>query len=231
MWEQIAADIRRYGELGPFFEGPYSVFIGAALRARRVAESQTDTPAVERKRKQQRVQQDHLDLLALAEKMDVVVQHRQSCKKAQHLQRIPSPTGPLPDLREEAEAKQALEWLGREAQRLRQLAKNEFAGEPNWDWGPITVRASRQSGGKGKRAHSREQGVFMQRMVNWMYQYCGKPRCDAVSLSTTLHFRKQMWWRKMSVRPAGQQTAGAVHSDNKVSAKSGCVHRGQTAGP
>ena len=131
-----------------------------------------------------------MDLLALAEKMDVVVQHRQSCKKAQHLQRIPSPTGPLPDLREEAEAKQALEWLGREAQRLRQLAKNESAGEPNWDWGPITVRASRQSGGKGKRAHSREQGVFMQRMVNWMYQYCGKPRYNAVSLITNIAFPK-----------------------------------------
>ena len=39
-----------------FVEGPYSIFISSALRARRFAESQTDTPAVQRKRTQQQEQ-------------------------------------------------------------------------------------------------------------------------------------------------------------------------------
>lgn len=39
VWEKIAADIRAYGELGPVVEGPYSIFIGSALRARFNAKS------------------------------------------------------------------------------------------------------------------------------------------------------------------------------------------------
>ena len=93
VWEKIAADTRRHGKLPAFVEGPYSIFIGSALRARQFAESQTDTPAVQRKRKQQHEQQERSDLLALAEKMDEVVRHCQSCRKAQYPQRVPSPTG------------------------------------------------------------------------------------------------------------------------------------------
>ena len=199
VWKQLAADVRRYGELPAVVEGPYSIFISSALRARRFAESQTNTPAVERKRKQQRAQQDHLDLLALAEKMDEVVRHRQSCRKAQHPQRVPSPTGPLPDLPQEAEAKRSLEWLGREASRLRRLAEKEAsrlrrlaqaksAGEPNWDWGPIPVRVSRQSGGKGKHTQSRKLGLFMQAMVSCMLEWCGQPRDGTVAAMTNIAF-------------------------------------------
>jgi hypothetical protein len=188
VWKQLAAATTRHGELPAVVEGPYSIFIGRALSARRFAESQTDTPAVERKRKQQRAQQDHLDLLALAEKMDEVVRHRQSCRKAQRPQRVPSPRGPLPDLPQEAEAKRSLEWLGREASRLRRLAQAESAGEPNWDWGPIPVRVSRQSGGKGKRTQSRELGVFMQVMVNCMLEWCGQPRHDTVAAMANIAF-------------------------------------------
>jgi hypothetical protein len=188
VWGQLAADTRKYGELPTVVEGPYSVFIGSALRARDFAESQTDTPAVKRKREQQREQQERSDLLALAEKMEDVVRHRQSCRKAQHLQRVSSPKGPLPDLPREAEAKRSLNWLMREAHRLRQVAKKVSAGEPNWDWGPIPVRVSRQSGGKGKRNQSRKLGVFMQRMVNCMYECCGKPHYHAVAMMTNIAF-------------------------------------------
>ena len=192
IWERLAADTRRYGELPTLVQGPYSSFIFSALRARQFAESETDTPAVQRKRKQQREQQDCLDLLELAEKMEDVRRHRQSCRKAQHPQPVPSPTGPLPELPQEAEAKQSLEWLGREADRLWQLAwqlaKKVSAGEPEWDGDRIPVRVSRQSGGKGKRNQSRKLGVFMQRMVNWMYQWCGNPRYDAVATITNIAF-------------------------------------------
>ena len=188
VWEQIAADARRLGKLPPIVDAPYSLFIGAALRARDFAESQTDTPAVKRKREQQREQQERSDLLALAEKMEDVVRHRRSCRKAQHPQRVPSPTGPLPDLPQEAEAKLSLDWLTREAHRLRQVAEKVSAGEPNWDWGPIPVRVSRQSGGKGKRNQSRKLGVFMQQMVNCMYRWCGKPHYHAVAMMTNIAF-------------------------------------------
>ena len=188
VWGQLAADTRKYGEMPTFVEGPYSAFISSALRARDFAESQTDTPAVKRKREQQREQQERSDLLALAEKMEDVVRHRRSCRKAQHPQRVPSPTGPLPDLPQEAEAKLSLDWLTREAHRLRQVAEKVSAGEPNWDWGPIPVRVSRQSGGKGKRNQSRKLGVFMQQMVNCMYRWCGKPHYHAVAMMTNIAF-------------------------------------------
>ncbi len=187
-WKKLAAYIMRCGELPQVVEGPYSIFISSALRARQFAESQKDSPAIQRKLKEQHEQQERSDLLALAEKIDDVVRHRQSCRKAQHPQRVPSPTGPLPDLPQEAEAKRSLEWLRREAHRIRQVAEKVSAGEPNWDWGPIPVRVSRQSGGKGKRNQSRKLGVFMQRMVNCMYQWCGQPRHDAVATITNIAF-------------------------------------------
>ena len=60
---------------------------------RHFAESQNDSPAIQRKLKEQHEQQECSDLLALAEKIDDVVRHRQSCRKAQHPQRVPSPDG------------------------------------------------------------------------------------------------------------------------------------------
>jgi hypothetical protein len=189
VWEQIAADTRAYGELPAFVEGPYSVFIGSALRARQFAEGEVISPALQRKRDQQREQQERSDLLALAHKLEEAVRDYEACRKAQHPQVVPSPTGlPVPELPQRAEAKRSLEWLRREAPRLRQVAEKMSAGEREWDWGPIPVRVSRQSGGKGKRNQSRNLGVFMQRMVNCMYECCGKPRYDAVATMTNIAF-------------------------------------------
>ena len=187
VWGQLAADTRKYGELPTFVEGPYSVFIGSALRARHFAQSKTDPPAVQRKRKQQREQQERSDLLALANKMEDVVGHYQACRKAHHQQPVPSPSGvPLPPLLR-LEMKQ-LEWLERNALRVRQLAERVSAGEPNGDWDRIPIHVSRQSGGKGKRKQSRELGVFMQKMVNCMYGCCGKPHYHAVAMMTNIAF-------------------------------------------
>ena len=98
---------------------------------------------------------------------------------------MPSPKGPF---QEELIAKLSLNWLESEAPRLRQLAEKVSAGDSTWDWGPIPVRVSRQSGGKGKRNESRKLKVFMQQMVNYMYQLCGKPRYDAVAMMTNIAF-------------------------------------------
>src|SRR5262249_31988082 len=152
-------------ELPSFVEGPYSLFIGSALRERRFAESETDP--LQRKRKQLLEQQDRSDLIALADKMEEVVRHYQSCEKAHHLQPVPSPSDRrVADLPPAAEAKRSVRWLRGEALRLRQLAEKQSAGEQNWGWGRIPIHVSRQSGGKGKRKQSRELGCFMQRMVD-----------------------------------------------------------------
>jgi hypothetical protein len=188
VWEQLADDVRKYGELPTYVEGPYSYFIASALRARRFAEGEVISPALQRKRDQQREQQERSDLLALAHKLEEAVRDYEACRKAQHPQVVPSPTGlPVPELPQRAEAKRSLEWLRREAHRLRQLAEKVSAGEQNW-WDRIPVRVSRQSGGKGKRNQSRNLGVFMQRMVNCMYECCGEPRHYAVAAMTNIAF-------------------------------------------
>jgi hypothetical protein len=187
VWGQLAADTRKHGELPTFVEGPYSYFIGSALRARRFAESETDP--LQKSRKQQREQQERSNLLALTNEMEEVAQHYQSYKKAHHQGRVPSPSGgPLPDPPPLAEAKRSLGWLRREAHRLRQVAEKVSAGEPTWDWDRIPIHVSRQSGGKGKRKQSRELGVFMQKMVNCMYECCGEPHYAAVAAMTNIAF-------------------------------------------
>ena len=185
VWEQIAADAKRYGELPPDVDAPYSLFIGAALSARQFAEGRVVSAALQRKRNQQRAQNERSDLLKLAGKIDDMLCHYRACRKAGRLVRVPSPRGPLT---EELVAQLSLDWLGREAPRLRQLAEKVSAGEPEWEGDRVPVRASRQSGGKGKRNQSRKLGVFMRRMVNYMYQWCGKPRYDAVAMITNITF-------------------------------------------
>ena len=214
VWERIAADARR-GELPPIVDAPYSLFIGEALRARQFAQSKTDPPAVQRKRKQQREQQERSDLLALANKMEDVVGHYQACRKAHHQQPVPSPSGvPLPPLLR-LEMKQ-LEWLERNALRVRQLAERVSAGEPTGDWDRIPIHVSRQSGGKGKRNQSRELSVFMQLMVDCMCRLCGKPRYAVVAMMTNIAF-PDADVAEVNVRSACRPTTragrtGAVHS-------------------
>jgi hypothetical protein len=186
LWEQLAADIRRRGALQPFVEGYYGHFIWWALLARRSAERETISPVLRRKRKQHRVQQERSGLVALAELLEDVVRRYQSCRKAHHLERVPSPSGPLPDLPEVAQAKQALEWLKREPRRLCLIAERVSADESDRDWN--RVRPSRQSGGKGKRSRSRELGVFMRLMVNDMCECFGRPRYHAVAMMTNIAF-------------------------------------------
>jgi hypothetical protein len=124
VWEQLAAATRRHGKLPAFVEGPYSYFIGSALRARRFAESRTDTPDLQRKRKQQREQQERRGLLVLADEMDRMLRNYLDCRNAQYPQRVPSPSGvPLSPLPQELRKKESLEWLGQNAHRLRNLPR------------------------------------------------------------------------------------------------------------
>jgi hypothetical protein len=191
VWEQIAADIRAYGELPLSVEGPYSNFIDSALRARQSAESTIDSPSLLRKREQQRQQQERA-LVALAVKMDEVVRdYRRFQTRSPRPPRPPgSPTWETPSPEEVRwrEAQRSLEWLEQEAQKVRQVADGPNAEPPTWDWDHVRVHVSRQRGGRGRRSRSRELRLFMQRMVNFMYQACGKPRYHAVATITNIAF-------------------------------------------
>jgi hypothetical protein len=196
VWEQIAADIKRYGELPPLIEG-YPHFIGPALRARQSAESTIDSPSLLRKREQQRQQQERADLVALAVKMDEVVRdYRRFQTRSPRPPRPPRPPRsprppwetPSPEEVRWREAQRSLEWLEQEAQKVRPVADRPNAEPATWDWDRVRVHVSRQRGGRGRRSRSRELRLFMQRMVNFMYQACGKPRYHAVATITNIAF-------------------------------------------
>jgi hypothetical protein len=179
VWEQIAADAETYGELLPFVDGPYSYFIGSALRLRHYVQTALDKPSLLIKRKLERRQQKCADAMSLASLMDEVVRRYDDSYRGP-----PRPSG------RPGEWELPLEWLKQEAQRMRHRAQDLLKEPDDWGlgYGPIRVNVSRQSGGKIKRRRSRELGVFMQEMVNRMYSACGKTRYHAVATITNIAF-------------------------------------------
>jgi hypothetical protein len=176
VWEQIAAEAESYVILLPLVDGPYSSFIGTALRLRNYVETQLDKPHLLHKRERKRREQKFADLMALATTMDEVV------PRYRHLvPRAPDPSG------RPGEWELPLKWLKQEAKRIRHRAQDLLDPEPDYSW-PRRVNVSRQTGGKRKRRHSREIGVFMQEMVNIMYSACGKPRYQAVAMIANIAF-------------------------------------------
>ena len=136
IWEKISC--RRLGSMANWAPSLRSVlyFIDSALRARHFAESQTDTPDVQRKRKQQREQQERSDLLALADEMEELVRHYQSCRKAQHPQPVPSPSGFPYRPPRERETKWSLEWLRRECAQAPPTCRESVRGRAELGLGP-----------------------------------------------------------------------------------------------
>jgi hypothetical protein len=192
VWEKIASDISSHGELPNFVEGPYSAFILYALRARAYATGSPST-YLQRKWKQHEWQQERADLLALADELDRVTRLYRDCKPAQAPRRPPPPDDILPAPPSalelwELEAKRSLDWLSSEAQRLRRLAVLEPGSELDWGLGRIPERISRQSGGRGKHPQSRQLGTFIRKMVNWFYEFCGRPHHRAVAVMTNIAF-------------------------------------------
>jgi hypothetical protein len=201
VWEQIAADAETYGELPPFVDGTYSSFIGIALRLRNYVETQLDKPHLLRKRERERREQKFADLMALATMMDEVV------PRYRHL--VPMPPNPSG---RPGEWELPLEWLKQEAKSIRRQAQDFLEPEPDYSglgFGPLPVNVSRQTGGKRKRRHSRELGVFMQEMVILMYTACGKPRYHAVATITNIAF------------PAAKVTADDVRSACRPTTRAG----------
>jgi hypothetical protein len=177
VWEQIAAEAESYVILPPLVDSPYSSFIGTALRLRNYVETKLDKPHLLRKRERERREQKFADLTALATMMDEVVRRYRRLRPMP-----PDPSG------RPGKWELPLEWLKQEAKSIRHQAQDFLEPEPDYSGGPLRVNVSRQTGGKRKRRHSRELGVFMQEMVNLMYSACGKPRYQAVAIMANIAF-------------------------------------------
>ena len=95
---KLAADANRCGELPALVEGPYSLFIGSALRARRFAESQHGYSRLAEETEEATRAAGTLSLLELAEKMEEVVRRYGGLQKSStpcsgyHRRRVPCQT-------------------------------------------------------------------------------------------------------------------------------------------
>jgi hypothetical protein len=152
VWEQIAADAESYGELPPFVDGPYSYFIGSALRLRNYVQTELDKPSLLRKRERERREQKFTDWMAFATMMDEVVRRYQAFQQAH----IP-PDDPSGRRRQ---SELPLQWLEQEAQRIRHRAQDLLKEPDDWGlgYGPVRVKVSRQK--TWKRGSNPEQSAI-----------------------------------------------------------------------
>jgi len=163
IWERIVVDAQ--GEPARV----YSDIISYALDARRIAEAVKRGDDPFRKERQQRRD----ELLQLAQKSDDLAKHYHAVERysgiAMFFQRFLLPVRSLWMLHEY------------EAELLRQIAGRE----------PLpTTFISRQSGGQGKRARSREIMAFMCFLADRMREECGKSYHDVVAEMTNAAFPK-----------------------------------------
>jgi hypothetical protein len=173
IWRKIVTEFEASG-MPNFIGGTFTFVIDTAFRARRYAENaQYETAEIRKQRERQRLE-CRQKLLSLALDIEGVV-----ARLRKEVPRSP-PSSPF-----RLEAQQSLEWLERQIEGLRQRAE---ASDIVWcDNMKLTV--SRQSGGRGKRAHSRALGLFMRQMVNFMYKACNGPRYEYVASLTNVAFR------------------------------------------
>lgn len=166
-WGKIETDAEAQG-LFPSGSAHETV-IRDSLTARQIAERVNlgDDPVLQEKKQQRDL------LLALADKAEALAKYYAQAEKfsgiAMFYQRFLKPVSELQDLHKQ------------EANLLRQRAGREPA--------PTTF-ISRQSGGRGRRFHSRKYNAFMFLMADHMIELCGKPHYDAVSNITNIAFLK-----------------------------------------
>jgi hypothetical protein len=167
VWAKIEADADAWGII-PTGTARETV-IRYSLATRRIAEGVTSghDPSLEEKKRQRE------SLLELADKADALAKYYAEAEKfggiAMFYQRFLNPLSELRGLHEQ------------EAVLLRQRAGKEPT--------PTTF-VSRQSGGKGRRIHSRQYNAFMFLMTDHITEICGKPHYDAVSNITNIAFLK-----------------------------------------
>jgi hypothetical protein len=165
-WDKLVADARRF-QKSPMFDHVWLIWY--ALRARRAAEdagSGVDRLDEERKKRREEL----LDLVKSADGLAAF------WKKAQAKCAVLEPwLPPFPVPRE-----QVLQF--QELNRKQAACLRRIAGRP-----PRITPISRQRR-SGKREQTRESGVFMRTMVEFMRKICGKPRNEVVATLANIAF-------------------------------------------
>jgi hypothetical protein len=180
IWENVAEGITASGQFNNAIGGPLAVLVFYALSARRSAKEYNKLDVQLERHKAGRTRDD---LLALASKMEDVVQSYLACKIA-HEKHAPPPDAdkhPAVLAREES-----LAWLQKDAQRIRERA----AAKPKDPYDVddfFEIRLSRQSKGQ-RHSESRAISIFVQYMVFLMRECIGKPRWHWVAALTNVAF-------------------------------------------
>jgi hypothetical protein len=184
IWDKLADPITAFGA---FFSGAeaLSIVVHLALQNRRDAEKYSE---FEPKQKLKIDKNKRDQLQALAEKMEDVVANYLACKTAHETGGRPPP----PDADDTYEdptvgaRKRSLDWLEKDAQRLRQLAAATPV-DPYIVPSIFGVRFRRQRRGR-ERSNTREISIFVQEMAGFMREATGKPRWSTVAALTNVAF-------------------------------------------
>jgi hypothetical protein len=182
VWQIIVENLEATGEIPPIEGGIINLVIGSALRARKHAESARYETIEIKKQRQIEAQKQRENFVSLASDIEEVVKKVRAFRTAM-------PPDPNPNSSRELEARRSLEWLEAQAKLLRRRAAPPSSHSQADDWEFVPTRARRQSGGRGRRTRTRELGVFMAELVNFMHSYFGKPQYEFVASLTNVAFQ------------------------------------------
>jgi hypothetical protein len=183
VWQKIVDEIDAAGEIPPIKGGTIYFVVWSALRARKAAETAEFEGLEVKKRKRLQFEMKRKELQKAATDIENVIAFLRNCEFFKY---PPSARGV------ETERKKGLRetcaWLEDAAKKLRNIATAAHK-EPRSAYGLegfVPVVVSRQTRRKGSR--TREIGVFMKTMVNFMYSWIGKPRYEFVAKLTNVAF-------------------------------------------
>jgi hypothetical protein len=196
-WDKLVADGRRFQS--PMFD--YVWLIWYALRARRAAEdasSGVDPLDEERKKRRE-------ELLDLAKSADALAAFWRQAEGKSAVLEPWLPPFPVP-------FEQVLQF--QELNKKQAACLRRIAGQP-----PRVTPISRQRR-SGKREQTRESGVFMRTMVEFMRKICGRPRNEVVATLASIAFPSTEFSTE-DVRTAMQPTtqSGRRRKTGALSAK------------
>jgi hypothetical protein len=179
IWQKIITEFEASGELPNFKDGLPGFVVDRALRYRRYAENaEYETAEIRMQRERQRLERRE-QFLSLASDIEDAVARLRNYRDEWF------PPAPFPNSPSELETQRSLEWLERQIKDLRRRAE---PSDSMWS-DIIKLTVSRQSGGRGKHARSRALGLFIRKMVNFMYSVCNRPRYEYVARLTSVAFR------------------------------------------
>jgi hypothetical protein len=184
VWQKIVNEINAFGNPPAFQGGTIQLVIGSSLRARQRAETAEFESKQIQKYKQLRSDARRQKLLHAASNIEAVI-------ALLHDRELflfpPSPSG---ESKFEKQRRETCAWLEDRALQLKRQAQlsasrglTDIGGLEEF----VTEVVSRQRDKRGRR--TREMGLFMKIMVNFMYRWVGEPRYEFVAKLVNVAFR------------------------------------------